>query len=628
MLIKICGIKDPKTALFAAANGADFIGMILTPGYARSVTLQEAHFIVEAARDGGAEPVGVFVTESPSEVEAICKILGIDTVQYYPRGVSLGSHLKRFYVNEPGVILRQGQDQLLLESENPGSGEKIDEKTFIRPEGKDFFLAGGLSLFNVKEMIAKYSPSGVDVSSGVEVKGVKNYDLILEFIRRVDMCCEFGGISSSPDVVNRDAGSVPHTPKERSTADGLLEAHQFHKNVAMRRKSGAEMNEMKFGGVYLPELLMAPIQALQKAWERYGSDTEFLEEFLQLLKDYAGRETPLTEVKRFSEAISGPRIFLKREDLLHTGAHKLNNALGQCLLAKKMGKKRIIAETGAGQHGVATATACAFLGLECVVYMGKVDVERQAPNVIKMRLLGAQIISVEKGAMTLKDAVNEALRDWSSNYEESHYCLGSALGPHPYPEMVAAFQSVIGTEAHAQMNEKIGRDPDLIVACVGGGSNAIGIFSAFIDNPKVALVGVEAGGKGDKPGEHAARFKGGRPGVLHGCHTYLLQDDSGQVIETHSVSAGLDYPAVGPQHSELYVSGRAQYVSASDDEALAAFKLLSQTEGIIPALESSHALAYVMKTAQNLSKDKVILINLSGRGEKDLPQLIEKGLLE
>ncbi len=382
-----------------------------------------------------------------------------------------------------------------------------------------------------------------------------------------------------------------------------------------------------FGGVYLPELLMAPIDALKKGWEKFRADPAFTEELSDLLHNYAGRATPLTEVKQFAKAIDGPRIFLKREDLLHTGAHKLNNALGQCLLAKKMGKTRIIAETGAGQHGVATATACAFLGLACVVYMGKVDVERQAPNVSRMRLLGAEVISVEKGTMTLKDAVNEALRDWSFNYETSHYCLGSALGPHPYPEMVASFQSVIGKEAKEQIRARIGRDPDLIVACVGGGSNAIGIFSAFIDNPSVALIGVEAGGKGEKLGEHAARFQGGSPGVLHGCYTYLLQDAEGQVVDTHSISAGLDYPAVGPQHADLYTSGRAQYTSASDEEALAAFKLLSQREGIIPALESSHALAYVIKTARHLPKESVILINLSGRGEKDLPQLISKGFV-
>jgi tryptophan synthase beta subunit len=385
--------------------------------------------------------------------------------------------------------------------------------------------------------------------------------------------------------------------------------------------------ELNFGGAYLPEILIAPIQSLQNAWETHGSDPAFLKEFAQILQDYAGRETPLTEVKRFAAAINGPRIFLKREDLVHTGAHKLNNALGQCLLAKKMGKKRVIAETGAGQHGVATATACAYFGLKCVIYMGKVDMQRQAPNVSRMRLLGAEVIAVEKGSMTLKDAVNEALRDWSFDDEDSHYCLGSALGPHPYAEMVAAFQSVIGKEAALQIDQKIGRDPDLIVACVGGGSNAIGIFSAFIDNPAVALIGVEAGGKGNQLGEHAARFSGGKPGVLHGCYTYLLQDECGQVMPTHSISAGLDYPAIGPQHSALYESRRATYVSATDEEALAAFKLLSQTEGIIPALESSHALAYVMKIASQFPKDKVILINLSGRGEKDLPQLIEKGVI-
>lgn len=387
------------------------------------------------------------------------------------------------------------------------------------------------------------------------------------------------------------------------------------------------MNSTKFGGVYLPELLMAPILALQEGWEFYGSDPEFMEEFLEILKEYAGRETPLTEVKRFSQAIDGPRIFLKREDLLHTGAHKLNNALGQCLLAKKMGKKRIIAETGAGQHGVATATACAFLGLECVVYMGEVDMQRQSPNVARMKLLGAEVVAVDKGTMTLKDAVNEALRDWSFHFEESHYCLGSVLGPHPYPEMVATFQSVIGTEARAQMHEKTGKNPDILIACVGGGSNAIGLFSAFIDDPSAALIGVEAGGTGEKLGEHAARFQGGKPGVLHGCYTYLLQDLFGQVASTHSISAGLDYPAVGPQHAELYASGRAQYVSVTDKEAIQAFHLLSRTEGIIPALESSHALAYAMRIGRDLPKDKIILINLSGRGEKDLPQLISGGLL-
>jgi len=383
----------------------------------------------------------------------------------------------------------------------------------------------------------------------------------------------------------------------------------------------------EFGGAFVPELLVSPLDELGSYWKTIGESTGFQHEFLELLTHYAGRPTPLTEAKHFAEAIGSPRLFLKREDLLHTGAHKLNNALGQCLLAKKMGKKRIIAETGAGQHGVATATACAYLGLECVIYMGAVDVKRQAPNVSKIKLLGAQVIAVEQGSATLKDAVNEALRDWSFSYETTHYCLGSALGPYPFPEMVASFQSIIGKEADRQIQERIGKRPDLVIACVGGGSNAIGIFSAFLKDPTVNLVGVEAGGKGHRLGEHAARFQGGRPGVLHGCHTFLLQNEEGQICETHSISAGLDYPAVGPQHADLYASGRAKYSSASDEEALKAFKLLSQTEGIIPALESSHALGYLMREAKHLPKEFNIIINLSGRGEKDLPQLFEKGIV-
>lgn len=385
--------------------------------------------------------------------------------------------------------------------------------------------------------------------------------------------------------------------------------------------------DKEFGGVYIPEILMTPLLELKQAWEKVQACPEFAKEFSEILVHYAGRATPLTEVKNFSRAIHGPRIFLKREDLLHTGAHKLNNALGQCLLAKKMGKKRVIAETGAGQHGVATATACAYLGLDCVIYMGKVDIERQSPNVSRMQLLGAEVISVESGTMTLKDAVNEALRNWSFHCDDTYYCLGSALGPEPYPEMVAHFQSVIGKEAQEQIRSQVGKDPDLIVACVGGGSNAIGIFSAFLDQPHVALVGVEAGGKGKNLGEHAARFQGGRPGVLHGCYTYLLQDSHGQVADTHSISAGLDYPAVGPQHASLFARGRVQYTAVSDKEVIEAFKLLCRTEGIIPALESSHALAYIVKAAKELNPSSIVVINLSGRGEKDLPQLLAKGVL-
>ena len=321
-------------------------------------------------------------------------------------------------------------------------------------------------------------------------------------------------------------------------------------------------------------------------------------------------------MKNFAKAINGPRIFLKREDLLHTGAHKINNALGQCLLAKRLGKSRIIAETGAGQHGVATATACAYLGLQCVVYMGVKDIERQKPNVEKMDFLGAQIVPVTQGSATLKDAVNEALRDWSANYESSHYCLGSALGPHPYPEMVRSFQSVISLETKYQLQELTDRSPDLLIACVGGGSNAIGFFHHFIPDKNVKLIGVEAGGLGVESGHHAARFSGGSPGVFHGCYSYLLQDKEGQILPTHSISAGLDYPSIGPDHATLYESGRATYTIATDEEALEAFYLLSKLEGIIPALESSHALAYLIKIAPTLEKDSIVIVNLSGRGDK------------
>ncbi len=382
-----------------------------------------------------------------------------------------------------------------------------------------------------------------------------------------------------------------------------------------------------YGGAYLPELLIAPVTQLEKDWNEFKNDSVALAELDQLLKDFAGRETPIFEAKRFSEAIKSPKIFLKREDLLHTGAHKINNALGQCLLAKRSGKRRVIAETGAGQHGVATATACALLGLECVVYMGSVDMERQAPNVAKMGLLNAKVEPVKQGSATLKEAVNEALRDWSSSFESTHYCLGSALGPYPYPEMVAEFQSIIGKEARQQLLQRLGRLPDNVIACVGGGSNSIGIFSAFLNDENVTLIGVEAGGKGNSLGLHAARFNGGRPGILHGSYTYVLQDPEGQVVETHSISAGLDYPAVGPQHSHLYEIGRVSFEKVDDGTALKALKLLSQTEGIIPALESSHALGFVMENACRFEKDEVLLINISGRGDKDLPQLIKEGKL-
>lgn len=430
---------------------------------------------------------------------------------------------------------------------DPETDYILFEEHYQDPKEFRFFIAGRLSQENVQAAIQNFQPTGVDVS-----RGARSKQDIRAFIQK-----------------------------------------------ARPGKFGP------FGGMYVPELLVQPLKELEKAFKEISID----EEFLTLLRNYAGRPTPITEVPNFSKAIDGPRIFLKREDLLHTGAHKINNALGQCLLAKKMGKKRIIGETGAGQHGVATATAAALLGLECVIYMGEVDIERQAPNVFKMELLGAKVVSVTSGSKTLKSAVNEALRDWASSYETSHYCLGSALGPHPFPEMVATFQKVIGKEAKEQMQET---KPDLLIACVGGGSNAIGLFDAFLDED-VKLVGVEAAG--------AARFQKGSPGVLHGSYSYLLQDANGQVEETHSISAGLDYPGVGPKHSQLFVEGRVRYESCTDEEALDAFHLLSRTEGIIPALESSHALGYLMRIAKELPKSAVVLVNLSGRGDKDVAHI-------
>jgi len=372
-----------------------------------------------------------------------------------------------------------------------------------------------------------------------------------------------------------------------------------------------------YGGAYIPETLATSVTALEQAYAAARQDPAFWAELDRLHRSYTGRPTPLTFARRLTEYLGGAQIYLKREDLAHTGAHKINNALGQGLLAKRMGKRRIIAETGAGQHGVATATVCALLGMECVVYMGVDDMARQQPNVFRMRLLGAEVRGVASGSRTLKDAINEAMRDWVTN-PDSYYLLGSALGPHPYPTMVRDFQSIIGREAREQILAATGRLPDVVLACVGGGSNAIGIFSAFIADEGVELRGVEAGGRGTTPGDHAARFSGGRPGVLQGTYTYVLQNDDGQIGLTHSISAGLDYAAVGPEHALLHDQGRATYTTADDEEALDAFQTLARLEGIIPALESAHAVAEAIKIAPAMRPDQIILINLSGRGDKDI----------
>jgi tryptophan synthase beta chain len=379
-----------------------------------------------------------------------------------------------------------------------------------------------------------------------------------------------------------------------------------------------------YGGRFIPETLMAPVAELARAYDKIGKQRRFRKQLGELLHHYVGRPSPLYFAARLTRRLGGARIYLKREDLLHTGAHKINNAVGQALLAREMGKSRVIAETGAGQHGVATATAAALLGLECVVYMGEEDMRRQRLNVHRMRLLGAEVVSVDAGSRTLKDAINEALRDWVTRVADTHYVLGSVLGPDPYPRMVRDFHRVIGEEAKSQLRKQEGRKPpDLVVACVGGGSNALGIFSAFLGDERVRLIGVEAGGRSLDPGEHAARFHGGSLGVLHGTRTLVLQNREGQISGTHSVSAGLDYPAVGPEHVKLFDDGRVEYTVASDEEAVDAFHLLAETEGILPALESAHALAEVTRRAPALSTKHTILVNLSGRGDKDVESVIE-----
>ncbi|MEA2569651.1 MAG: tryptophan synthase beta chain [Acidobacteriota bacterium] len=378
----------------------------------------------------------------------------------------------------------------------------------------------------------------------------------------------------------------------------------------------------EFGGKYVPETLMAALDEFESAYRRLRRDKAFRAELDDVLANFVGRPTPITEAKRFAEICGGFRLFLKREDLNHTGAHKINNAIGQAIIAKRMGKQRVIAETGAGQHGVATATACALLGLDCVVYMGEVDMARQELNVFRMRLLGAEVVPVSSGSRTLKDAINEAIRDWVTNVRTTHYIIGSVLGPHPYPMVVRDFQSVIGREALGQLRKKINKLPDVAIACVGGGSNAIGLFYEMLKHETIRLIGVEAGGRSGELGHHAARFSGGAVGVLHGTRSMVLQDEFGQIAETHSISAGLDYPSIGPEHAHLQSTGRIEYHDCSDNLALEAFHKLSETEGIIPALESSHALGWLLRHGHTIAKDAVVIANLSGRGDKDVPQIM------
>ena len=599
--VKICGITNLEDALLAARSGADALGFNFYEKSPRYISPEKAREIIERLPTE-IFIVGVFVNESQEKIVEIAETAKLNAIQLHgdetPEFVSeLKTKtnleiIKAFRVSpdfKAEDVLTYEVDAVLLDAfsskDRGGTGEVFDWKiaAAVKKMVPKLYLAGGLSPENVAAAISEVEPYAVDACSRLEeVAGKKDARKLREFFSAVRTLADF-------------------QPDERGYWG-------------------------EFGGRFVPETLVSPLEELTSSYFAARDDADFQAEFLQLLQNYSGRPTPLFHAKRLSETLGGAQIYLKREDLNHTGAHKINNCIGQILLAAKMGKKRVIAETGAGQHGVATATVSALFGLECVVYMGTEDMRRQALNVFRMELLGAEVRGVDAGSRTLKDAINEALRDWATNVDSTYYLLGSALGPHPYPLMVRDFQSVIGKEAREQILEKTGRLPDCLIACVGGGSNSIGLFHPFLKDENVRMIGVEAGGKGNSLGDHAARFKtesGGKIGVLHGTKSFLLQDVNGQIAGTHSISAGLDYASVGPEHAYLRSIGRVEYVDASDDEALEAFKILSETEGIIPALESSHAIAAALKIAPQMSPDQTIIVNLSGRGDKDVDQVKE-----
>ncbi len=583
--VKICGLSTPEAVQTAVEAGADYIGFVFAPSK-RQVTLEQARQLATGIPKG-VQKVGVFVSPQREEVEQACQVVGLDLIQVHgPMDDTILQDLPKqtiraVQVGKDVTLPETSADYLLFDAPVAGSGETFNwQELESQNVTKPFFIAGGLTEDNVADAIRFFHPYAVDVSSGVETNGKKDQEKIKRFIERVSMAYK------QPD-----------------------------KNGFYGR----------FGGRFVPETLMTAVLELEEAYRESQADPSFQAELDQLLKQYVGRETPLYYAKNLTKYVGGAKIFLKREDLNHTGAHKINNALGQVLLAHRMGKKKIIAETGAGQHGVATATAAALFDMECTIYMGEEDVKRQALNVFRMELLGAKVQSVTDGSRVLKDAVNAALRAWVANVEDTHYIMGSALGPHPFPEIVRDFQSVIGREAKRQFAEQNdGALPDAVLACVGGGSNAIGLFYPFVEDTSVAMYGAEAAGLGVDTDQHAATLTKGRPGVLHGALMDVLQDAHGQILEAFSISAGLDYPGIGPEHSYFHDIKRATYVPVTDKEALEAFQLLSKVEGIIPALESSHAIAYAVKLAKEMGPEKSMIVCLSGRGDKDVVQVKDR----
>lgn len=580
--IKLCGLTREEDIKKANEIKPEYVGFVFYEKSRRNVSREKARKL-RSLLNPEIKTVGVFVDANPVEIEDLFEERIIDVAQLH--GNESDDYIKElqdknipviktFKANAPEELIKaekSSADMIMFDAGN-GEGKPINDLNILTYIERPFILAGGLNQENVANAIKVTNPYGVDVSSGIETDNLKDGNKMKEFVNAV------------------------RTDKNAAKSKGRFGVH---------------------GGQYIPETLMNAVNELEEAYNHYKDDPEFNRELKELLDEYAGRPSLLYYAKKMTEDLGGAKIYLKREDLNHTGSHKINNVLGQALLAKKMGKTRLIAETGAGQHGVATATAAALLDMECVIFMGEEDTKRQALNVYRMKLLGADVIPVTSGTATLKDAVSECMREWTTRIDDTHYCLGSVMGPHPFPTIVRDFQAVISRESRQQILEKEGRLPDAVIACVGGGSNAMGSFYHYIGDENVRLIGCEAAGRGIDTFETAATVNTGRVGIFHGMKSYFCQDEYGQIAPVYSISAGLDYPGVGPEHAYLHDIGRAEYVPVTDDEAVEAFEYIAKTEGIIAAIESSHAIAYAMKLAPTMKKDEIILVTVSGRGDKD-----------